>query len=379
MTTIIILTQCFPPAIGGIENMMGGAARALTARGHEVIVLTDGEGGPALDGQGFGTVHAFDGWKPLRQWRKARLLKRMLRRSMVDAVLVDSWKSIETLDFSGYPGHARKIVCFAHGNEYPEHGTPPKNGRIARALFLASTIIANSGFTAKRVLPFGAGDKVVVRPPPIDEPVEVDVAAAEWAEGLWGGRPGTDRAEAPRLLSLARLEKLKGIDHTILALKDVIARYPGLRYVIAGDGGDRKRLEEMVAEAGLGQSVVFAGPVTGARKSALYASADLFVMPTRPIGDRQETFGMVYVEAALQGLPVIGGKAGGASEAVLDGETGLLVDGREPAEIAAALDRLLGDSDLRRRMGEAGRRFALGFTWNATVEALERDLGVAKR
>jgi Glycosyltransferase len=363
---IIILTQCFPPAIGGIENLMGGAARHLSARGHNVRVLADGRAFPA---NGYGDVQYFSGFKPLRNLRKIRALRRLSNSGNVEALLADSWKSLETLGRSGRAEKVGRIVCFAHGNEFPQQANAEKGARIRASLSLSSCIIANSQFTADRVRSYVDDGKIIVRAPAIDGVATVSDEDREWAENCW-------KNGHPRLLSLARLEPLKGIDQGIIAVKSLIADYPNLRYVIAGAGDDFSRLQKLVEENRLGGHVAFVGVVRGERKSALYSSADVFVMPTRRVGSREEAFGMVYLEAALHGLPVIGGFAGGAREAVIDGQTGSLVDGSSSPAVLEAIRNLLENPPRRKEMSMAAAWFATRFTWSGQIESLEKDLGI---
>lgn len=367
---IVVVTQCFPPAIGGIENLMGGAARALHARGHDVVVFADGHRGQVDDASQFGAVRYFSGWKPLRRWRKARALRKLLSQGTVDAILTDSWKSVETLAGSGASLDGVTVVSYAHGNEFPKTPTSSKVRRIAAALALVDRVVANSHFTAERAERYAGSGVVVVRPPPVEQLMPSSADDRAWAQTLWrGGRP--------RLLSLARLEPLKGIDHTVMALGQLVGRHPGLAYVVAGPGNDLPRLRSLVAENGLEERVTFAGAVSGGRKTALYESADLFVMPTRRVGDREEGFGMVYLEAAQCGLPFVGGLSGGARDVLGDEDVGVLVDGQDVAAIAAAIGSIIGDDERRTRMAQAAHKSAGGTVWPNQVAALERDLGVS--
>lgn len=367
---IIIVTQCFPPTLGGIENLMGGAARSLTERGHDVYVFADGKVAPSTDMREMGSVRHFSGWKPWRNWRKTRALRGLLRNRRAEAVLTDSWKSVETLQRFGCLDRVDRVVCFAHGNELPEQANARKAARISRALSVVDRVIAVSEFTAQRVRSYAVNADILVRAPAIDSPQVVQSYEQRWAEELWGGH-------RPRILSLSRLEPLKGIDHALLAVRKLLPRHPDLHYIVAGGGGDLARLEAIVEAQDLQRHVSFVGPVNGMRKSALYESADLFLMPTRPVGSRQEAFGMVFLEAAAHGLPVLAGKAGGARDALQDGITGVLVDGSDVDQIAARLDELLADPARREAMGAAGRSFATGFTWSRQVLALEADLHVS--
>jgi len=134
-------------------------------------------------------------------------------------------------------------------------------------------------------------------------------------------------------------------------------------YVCAGDGQERAALTQLAGELGIAERVRFPGPVSEAQKRLLFASVDIHAMPSVQIGEMIEGFGIVFLEAAAAGVPSICGDSGGQTEAVRNGETGLVVDGRDPANIAAALRTLAVDSELRRGMGRNSRRWAADFDW----------------
>lgn len=371
MAMVVILTQCFPPAVGGIENLMGSASRRLAARGHKVVVLADGRGDPSSADVAGADVRYFSGWRPLRRLRKALALRALVNRPGFDAALfADSWKSLETLKLSGVASRFRRIVAFAHGNEYPDAPSPRKRRRIEAALPLASAILANSRFTRDRVAGYAGAQHIELRPPPIEDRSEVTADDAAWAATLWGNA-------GPRLVSLCRLEPLKGIDNALKAVAQLTVDHPHLRYVIAGGGDDLDRLKGIAADLGLDDRVVFAGVVVGGRKSALLSSADVFLMPTRREGKREEGFGMVFAEAALHGLPAVAGDSGGAADAVQDSVTGFVVPGRDVDAIAGAMRRLIEDRPFREQMAAAAVPYGRNLTWNERLSVLEADLGIA--
>jgi phosphatidylinositol alpha-1,6-mannosyltransferase len=178
------------------------------------------------------------------------------------------------------------------------------------------------------------------------------------------------------LLTVARLsarERYKGCDAVIAALPAVRAGGP-VRYVIVGDGDDRPRLEALARSHGVAPLVTFAGAVQHDGLPEWYRACDIYVMPSvaeqRPDGWTGEGFGIAYLEAAAFGRPVIAGSGGGAPEAVQDGVTGVVVDGRDVAAVAAAIARLR-DPETRARMGEAGRQWVRR---QFTVERFQRDV-----
>jgi len=178
-------------------------------------------------------------------------------------------------------------------------------------------------------------------------------------------RPGVDaravRAKygltgAPWLLTVARLEWHKGIDTMIRALPAVRAVHPAARYAVAGVGERRPQLEQLVAVLGLGDAVRFLGEVPDDELPALYNAADLYVGASRRHDLLVEGFGISLVEASACGLAVVGGRSGGVADAVREGETGVLVDPDDPLAVAAGVNVLLADPELRGRLGAGGRR-----------------------
>src|SRR5437667_7159 len=159
----------------------------------------------------------------------------------------------------------------------------------------------------------------------------------------------------PWLLTVARLDFHKGIDTVIRALPAIRAAFPAVRYAVAGIGNRRSALEGLVRELGLGDAVRLLGFVPDDDLPALYNAADLFLLASRRYDLLVEGFGIAIVEASASGLPVIASRSGGIPEAVREGETGCLVEPDDPAAVAAAAIRLLGDEALRRRIGAAGR------------------------
>lgn len=164
-----------------------------------------------------------------------------------------------------------------------------------------------------------------------------------------------------RILSLGRLVRRKGNDTLVLAAAALVRRGVALEVSIAGEGPDRRRLERLVAEAGIQDAVRFLGRVPDEELARVYRSHDVFVSPmrTRFAGLEAEGLGITLLEAQACGLPVVAGRSGGSAEAVVDGVTGYLVDGSDEMDVARALLRLAESPELRKRMGEEGRRFVV--------------------
>lgn len=186
--------------------------------------------------------------------------------------------------------------------------------------------------------------------------------------------PRTERPSRPTLVTVARLEdRYKGHDVLIRALPLVRERVPGAQWVVVGDGSLRPELERQAAEAGVADAVRFLGTVTDEERDAALDGAHVFAMPSRlpPGGVGGEGFGIVYLEAAAHGLPVVAGAVGGALDAVVDGETGLLVDPEGVGAVARAISDLLLDPERARQLGEAGAKRARAFAWPLIARQVE--------
>ena len=205
---------------------------------------------------------------------------------------------------------------------------------------------------------------------PIDARDETNTSAAKLEQA------------GPLLLSvctLVRGNEFKGVDTVIRALPTILKKVPDLRYVVVGDGVLREWLQSLAVELGVAERVTFTGEISDAELAELYRRCSAFVLPSR--GQEQqgvmggEGFGRVYAEAALAGKPVVGSKSGGASEAVLQGRTGYLVDPDSTREVAEALLALLQDQARAARMGSEGRTWALDvFSENALSGSLRELL-----
>jgi len=168
--------------------------------------------------------------------------------------------------------------------------------------------------------------------------------------------------------------KRKVQDELIRALPEIHRTAPMSRLIMVGEGSYRKDLESLVSKLGLADFVYFTGKVTQDKLSKWYAAGDIFAMPcrTRMGGWDVEGLGIVFLEGSATGLPVIVGDSGGAIDAVIDGETGYLVDGRNTSEIARRLAYLIANPDVAKSMGAAGRNWVTNeWTWDQNFKKLD--------
>ena len=204
----------------------------------------------------------------------------------------------------------------------------------------------------------------------------VDVTEFSPANAAAGSalREGLGWKQRPVVVCVSRLMARKGQDELIRALPEIQQTAPQTSLVIVGTGPYRKDLERLVAKLGLEDFVHFTGKVSQGDLSKWYAAGDVFAMPcrTRMGGWDVEGLGIVFLEGSATGLPVLVGDSGGAIDAVIDGETGYLVDGRDTNLIAKRLAFLLTNPEVAKSMGEAGRRWvSQEWTWDQNFKKLD--------
>ncbi len=248
------------------------------------------------------------------------------------------------------------------------------------ALSGANLIISLSNFTKDMLINSHKVNqrKVKVINPCIDPTLSNTVNSKSTGES----NISVDLGEHKVLLTVARLsskEQYKGHDTVIRALPRVIESIPKIKYLIVGDGDDKERIAVLAKQLRVEDHIIFAGARQGKNLLEYYQACDVFVMPSRAEEKdgkwSGEGFGIAYIEAASFGKPVVAGKYGGSAEAVLDGETGFLVDPADVGEVASTLIRLLKDRSLTKRMGQRGREWIMeNFTFEVFKNNLKRVL-----
>jgi glycosyltransferase involved in cell wall biosynthesis len=258
----------------------------------------------------------------------------------------------------------RKVIIYTHGEEISE--TSNRLLGVLRGFFLrrANAIVSVSHFCKNGII-FRYGV------PPSRIFVISNGVDLERFE-----RRGRNRDIIPAhirdrklVLSVSRLVERKGLEFLIRAVPKILLEVPDAHFIIIGTGPLADNLKRLTSDLGLDKAVDFLGEVPSEPLAQYYQAADLFALPCRtmPNGDT-EGFGLVFLEANACGLPVVAGRAGGTVEAVADGETGLIVDGSDPSNIASAIVRILRNPDLAARLSDAGWRRAQTSGWSKIAE-----------
>ncbi len=261
------------------------------------------------------------------------------------------------------------VILYVHGEEITTRFSAGSFGR-RRQHYLQSAdgIVSVSRFTQKALV-----EQMGVRPERIWL-IENGVDTRRFSPGPddTAFRSKFGLGHKRLVVAVGRLVPRKGFDKTIAAWASVRAAHPDAQLVIVGDGPQRAELQALAEASGAADGITLTGAVSDAELLAAYRSASLFVMPNRtmPDGDT-EGFGLVFLEANACGRAVIGGRAGGAVEAVRDGESGLLVNGESVDEIAGAIKRILGDDALRARLEAGALRHAQANSWSNRVRIFQ--------
>jgi phosphatidyl-myo-inositol dimannoside synthase len=258
-----------------------------------------------------------------------------------------------------------KTITYIHGEEVSTHIPYDSDGsRRRRSLAATDGIVAVSRFTRDTLI------NTMGVPPEKIELISngVDLGKftprAKRADLL--ARYGLNGRKV--LLTVGRLYERKGMDRVIASLPSVLTLLDDISYLLVGDGPYRPALEELAAQFGVRDNVIFAGNVADSELVDHYALADVFVMANRemPDGDT-EGFGLVFLEANACAIPVVAGVSGGSTDAVTNELNGLTVDGNDSAQIAAAILRLFGDAELRQRLINNGLEVAQRSGWDHKV------------
>ncbi len=369
----LLVTNDFPPRIGGIQRTLGSLWSALPADRISVIAPA-WDGTPAFDADALFAIvrdpHRFI-W-PSSSF--AQRLDREIRRIDAEVVLFGDAFPLALLG----PRLAERgtpYLVAAHGFDYWLSTVPVAHSVMKRMASRASRVaVMCSEFVARRV-------RTAV---PEQVPVSVLYPGADvvrFHPDLPTGdlRQRHRLGDRPLVVCVSRLVPRKGQDVLIRAMREVRRRVPDAALLIVGAGPYEARLRRL-AERAPHRSVSFVGEVTEEDLPRYYAVGDVFAMPCRSRlgGLEVEGWGNVFIEAAACGRPVVVGDSGGAREAVEHGETGLLVDGRDVEEVAEAVASLLEDPVYATRLGKAGRaRVERDHTWPRAAERLAAWLHAA--
>jgi phosphatidyl-myo-inositol alpha-mannosyltransferase len=343
-------------AAGGVQTHVRQLAATLIARGHEVAVIAPGRRPP-------GEPHVRLAGRPLRfryqgtvapiapSPRAVRRVRRLVRSFRPDVVHVHEPLTPSTAMFATLVSPAPVVAtfhAFAERSRLFDVAAPAVRPVWRRLAIRLAVSRAAAAFVSARL----EGEVRVL-------PNGVDVELFGRAE------PASDLPPGRRILWVNRLDPQKGFPVAVRAFADLASDLDEVWLVVAGDGRDRDAVDLLPGLAR--ERVLMLGRVEHADLPPLHAASDVFVSPA--VG--QESFGIVLVEAMAAGLPVVASDIEGYREIVRRGIEGLLVPPGDPAALAGAIRRVLGEPALARRLSEAGRARAGQFSWETVAARIE--------
>ena len=368
-----MITTEFPPRTGGIGTYCFQLATAASARGHEVTVFAPDYGKPAgeLDDEGlrFRVVRYPGGAYTIREFmRYFRQVWAQLAADSYDVVHAIDWESALMMRnvnrFKRVP-----YMVMVHGTDVLLMPQSRQIKLLGSKIFdLPERIMTNSEFTRALLLEnFPSVDPGSVH-------VGLLGVGAEWFTEVPDAGAALSRlgvaGDRFMLLTVARLDERKGHRLVFKALSNLPPEIAeNMTYVVVGSGSDAVYAEELRRLAAASPvPTVFTGPVTDDDLRALYAAAHIFCMPGESHPRRVEGFGLVYLEAAAQGVPAIASRIGAIPEVVVDGETGIVIEPGDLPALESAIRRLYENRELLGRLGARARERARTFTWDRCAE-----------
>jgi len=357
----LIVTRSFPPELGGMQSLMWGLARELS-KNFMIKVFADYiENHKEFDEQATFSIERVGGPKLLRKYRKAYLIDEFIKNGKVNGIIADHWKSLEHLKTN------KKKYCLIHGKEINHARGSGINKRLLKVLNNVEKVIANSKYTKNLAIEIGVKEEnIIVINPGIDPIKDLDQKSLEKVESLL-------KVKSPRLITVSRFDKRKNHEKVIMALRNLKQIYPDIIYICIGYGDEEENIKDLVKELDLEGQVMFFKDISEDLKNALVAKSNIFVMPSTIYKSSDEGFGIAYTEAAQLSVPSIGGKDGGASDAIDHGKTGLICDGNNLDDIYSSINSMFENKKYL-EYGKNAKEFVTKFYWPNIIEQYKKIL-----
>jgi len=357
----LIVTRAFPPELGGMQSLMWGLANEMSKNFMVKVFADYQENYEKFDKKVSFSIERVGGIKFLRKIRKAQLVNEFLKENKVQGIIADHWKSLELIKTN------KKKYCLIHGKEINHPKKSSENKRIIKILNDVEKVIANSEYTKKLAINNGVDqEKVIIINPGVNPAKELIKKSLEKVESLL-------KIKTPRLITVSRLDKRKNHEKVIMALRNLRQKFPDIVYICIGDGDEEKNLKKLVQELGLDSQVMFFKDISDDLKNSLIAKSNIFVMPSIIHRTSVEGFGIAYVEAAQYGIPSLGGKDGGASDAINHNTTGLICDGNNLDDIYSSLNSMIENKKYL-EFGKNAKEYVSKFQWPRILEEYKKIL-----
>ena len=357
----LIVTRSFPPELGGMQSLMWGLTKEMSKNFMIKVFADYQKNHNEFDQQENFSIERVGGFKFLRKIRKAHLINQFLKENKVQGIFADHWKSLELIKTD------KKKYCLIHGKEINHQKGSSLNKRVVKVLNNVEVVIANSEYTKNLAVNNGVNnEKVKVINPGVNPAKELNKNSLEKVESLL-------KVKTPRLITVSRFDKRKNHEKVIMALRNLKQKYPDIVYICIGYGDEERNLKKLVQELNLSAQVMFFKNISDDLKNALVAKSNIFVMPSIIHKTSVEGFGIAYIEAAQYGVPSLGGKDGGATDAIQHDKTGLICDGNNLENIYSSLNMMIENKKYL-ELGKNAKKLASKFNWSNTMEDYKKIL-----
>jgi phosphatidyl-myo-inositol dimannoside synthase len=357
----LIITRSFPPEVGGMQNHLWGFSKELSKNFMIKVFADFTENHKEFDEQASFSIERVGGPKLLRKYRKAYLIDEFIKNNKVKGIIADHWKSLEHLKTN------KTKYCLIHGKEINHVKGSRINHRILKVLDNVEKVIANSKYTKNLAIQVGVSkDKIIVINPGVDVAKKPEQKSLDKVESLLS-------VKTPRLITVSRLEKRKNHEKVIMALRNLKQIYPDIVYICIGHGDEEENIKKLVKELDLEAQVMFFKDISDDLKNSLVAKSNIFVMPSVIEKSSVEGFGIVYTEAAQYSVPSIGGKDGGASDAIEHEKTGLICDGNSLDDIYSSINLMLENKKYL-EYGKNAKDNVSKYYWSNIIEEFKQIL-----
>ena len=357
----LIITRSYPPELGGMQSLMWGLSKEMSKNFMIKVFADYQESHKEFDDKENFSIERVGGIKFLRKIRKAQLVNEFLKENKVEGIIADHWKSLELIKTE------KKKYCLIHGKEINHPKNSLINKRVIKVLNNVEKVIANSEYTKNLAANNGViKDKIVVINPGVDPVQNLNKKSLEKVESLL-------KVKSPRLITVSRFDKRKNHEKVIMALRNLKQIYPDIVYICIGYGDEEENIKKLVKELDLNSQVMFFKDISNDLKNTLIAKSNIFVMPSIVYKSSVEGFGIAYVEAAQYGIPSLGGKDGGASDAINHNKTGLICDGNNLDEVYSSLNSMI-ENKRYLELGRNAKENVSKFHWEKIIQQYKKIL-----
>ena len=357
----LIVTRTFPPDVGGMQNLMWGLTKELSKHFMLKVFANYHNDHKDFDEKVSFSIERVGGIKLLRKYRKAQLVNKFIKENKIKCIIADHWKSLELVNTN------KKKICLIHSKEINHPTGTRLNKRVLNVLNNVDHVISNSQYTKKLAINCGVNEeKIIVINPGVNPVQELDEQALKKVDELL-------KTKSPRLITVSRYDKRKNHEKIIMALRNLKQIYPDIIYISIGYGDEEENIKKLVKELDLQNQVMFFKDISNELKSVLLAKSNIFVMPSIIHKKSVEGFGIAYVEAAQYGIPSLGGKDGGAADAIEHNKTGLICDGNNLDEIYSSINSMLKNKKFL-EYGKAAKENSNKFKWDKIIEEYKKIL-----